>query len=74
MTFEEAKDQVAKNLKYSNWSELESACFYAEDALTFSECVSAAADLFATAKAAEAWEEGYNSARRWNNPYKQEKA
>jgi hypothetical protein len=75
MTFEEAKDQVARlvyNTKFAFLAQIHER-----------DCLTKAAELYATAKAAQAWEEGYtaanddmsdlNDSRRWNNPYKQEK-
>jgi len=67
-TFEEAKDQVMRNHDFipSQWQHVKNDKFWIE-----------AAELYATAKAAQAWGEGYNTGykkQKLSNPYlKQEK-
>jgi len=66
MTFEEAKDHVAKKHGYNSWAQV---LFYAIDAMAettkppYAEQAlqDEAAEFYATAKAAQAWEEGYNA-------------
>jgi hypothetical protein len=74
MTFEEAKDQVSRQVYNTKF------VFLAQ--IHERDCLTKAAELYATAKAAQAWEEGYeamkdqvNDEYRYNNipnPYKQE--
>jgi hypothetical protein len=77
-TFEEAKDQVAKqgyNTKFAFLAQIHER-----------DCLTKAAELYATAKAAQAWEEGCEAyenllisqnlefpLNKPTNPYKQEK-
>lgn len=60
LTFEEAKDQVAKNHRRNDWSDLEINYteFNYKCTLTFLE---EAAELYARSMAAQAWEEGFMS-------------
>lgn len=56
-TFEQAKDEVAKNLKYTDWYQLVNKCFRVEDYEMLDSCYNAVYSLYANSKAAKAWEE-----------------